>query len=305
MTTLAVSVVVVTYRSRATIDLLLDSIPGAAPGLDVDVLVVDNASPDGTAEHVRRRGDVDVIDSGGNVGYAAGINLGRERAKPGSVLVIVNPDVVMGSGSMTALVRALEEARVGVTIPLIYDAEGRRFPSLRREPTLLTGIGDALFGSHWPGRPRVLSDTVWRGEDYAATHDADWASGAVWAVSHECDAEVGPWDERFFLYSEETEYARRVRHSGWRLRFVPEAEVTHVGGVSGSSTELDALMELNRIDDFRSVNGAFRSLVFWGTVIFKHALRSVKPKNRAVLRILVSRRRSAAVFRGRPTTLST
>lgn len=284
----SVTVIVVTFQNRGTIDALLDSIPAAAPETDWSVVVVDNGSTDGTLDHIRGRESIEIVESGGNYGYAAGINLGLKRARPGSAIAIINPDVRLRPGSLTTLLNALNKPDVGVVVPQICDEHERRFPSLRREPTVLSAFGDALFGSRWQARPKALSDILWRDEDYEYAHNVDWASGAAWILSAECNAATGRWDERFFLYSEETDYARRVRSTGLHIRYVPEAQVSHIGGASGRSMRLDALMELNRFFDFQQGHGRVTSLTFFFAVLLKHVVRSKDGAHRAILRALLS-----------------
>jgi GT2 family glycosyltransferase len=95
----------------------------------------------------------------------------------------------------------------------------------RREPSLSRAIGDAIFGHHLPHRPPWLSETVWDKRVYRDRCSVDWAGGAAAMVSAACDSAVGPWDERFFLYSEEVDHAARVRAAGFRIEYVPTARI--------------------------------------------------------------------------------
>lgn len=294
--TRALTAIVVTYNSKGEIDALLDSIPAAAPGLAVEVIVVDNASTDGTADHLRARGDVTVIESGRNAGYAGAINIGRKHAARGVPLAILNPDLVLHAGALTALVDVLHDPTIGVVVPRLIDSSGSVFPSLRREPTLLRGLGDALFGARLPGRSATWSDTVRELGDYSWAHDVDWASGAAWVVSAACDDAVGGWSERFFLYSEETDYARRVRRVGLRIRFEPTSVARHIGAASGSSPDLCALMEVNRLADYSESHGRLASTAYRAVVALRQALRANQPGARRALHALLSQRLSRELF---------
>jgi GT2 family glycosyltransferase len=132
-------------------------------------------------------------------------------------------------------------------VPAVLDEAGELYPSLRFEPTLLRDFGDALLGSRLSTRPPWLTETDFNTESYQWAHPLDWATGAALLVSAEVASAVGDWSEDFFLYSEETDFFRRVRETGSTVWFEPEARVTHVGEASGSSPELDALRAVNRV----------------------------------------------------------
>jgi GT2 family glycosyltransferase len=129
----------------------------------------------------------------------------------------------------------------------------------------------------------------------------DWGTGAVLVVAADVDAAIGAWDdERFFLYSEETDYSRRIREAGWTVRYVPEATVMHRGGGSGTGPALTALNEVNRVRYYRKYHGRLSTALFRAAVILGELLRLRRPANRAALRALLSQRRWAALPGGRP-----
>ena len=283
-------VVIVTYNSAADLPQLLDSIPSAAPGLTPRVLVVDNGSSDDTLAVARARPGITVVESGGNVGFSGGINVGRRHAGSFDALAIVNPDSSLGPGCLRVLVDALSDRSVGIAAPTIREVDGALFHSLRRAPTVLGALGESLLGAHLPNRPAALTDTYRRATDYDHEHDVAWVSGAMVVIAATCDAAVGDWDERYFLYSEETDYARRARARGFRIRFVPAAEVVHVGGGSGSSSALMALMAVNRIREFEIDHGRLETTAFRAAVALGHLLRSGDPAHRLAFRHVISRR---------------
>lgn len=292
-----VAVVVVTHNNERDIARLLDSVPHAAPGLDVVTLVVDNGSTDGTRV-LASRPDVTLIETGSNLGFAGGINVARRSLPDGiDALAILNPDLVLGQGSLTRLAQALSERDVGVCVPTIFNPDGSVYQSLHREPTVMRAVGEAAFGSHWRTRPAMLSDTVRSDAAYVTGGTVDWASGACWMVASDCDREVGPWDESFFLYSEEVDYARRVRSTGFAIEFVPGAAVKHVGGGSGGPSDLGALMAVNRVRDYERHHGHAASVAFRAAVELHYVLRSVRHGDRRAL-AAVARRSSWASLPG-------
>lgn len=295
------TLIVVSYNSADDLPGLLDTLPDAAPGMRVRVLVVDNDSADDVAAVTAGRAGVELIRAGGNLGYAGGINVGRRHVGRTRAVAVLNPDLRLGPGSLTCLVEAACRPGVGAAVPRFVDGgTAETFTSLRREPTILRLLGDTLFGRRWPGRPAWLSEIVWNGRRYERPGPVDWGTGAVLVMAAEVDAAVGPWDDvRFFLYSEETDYSRRIRMAGSTVQYVPEARVMHRGGGSGTGTQQTALTEVNRVRYYRKYHGPLASAVFRSVMIVNELLRSRRPENRAALRALLWRRRWATLPGGR------
>jgi GT2 family glycosyltransferase len=266
------SVVVVTHDSARHIEALLGSLAAAAPGLELHVVVVDNASRDDTVARVRATG-VDCVALPDNRGYAAGINAGRARVDRRVPILVLNADLSLRPHSITRLLETMQDPGVGVAVPALFDRDGRRARSLRREPTLLRALGDAMFGSHWRQRPPWFGEIVWDDAEYEHSHDVDWATGAAVLVSAECDDRVGAWDERYFLYSEEVDYCARVRDADLRVRYAPDAGIDHAEGGSGRSPALTALLAVNRVQYYASRHRRRASRAFRWVVIFHELLR--------------------------------
>jgi GT2 family glycosyltransferase len=281
------AVVIVAYNSGDCIAGLLESLPAAAPGLTLRTVVVDNGSSDDTVRVVSNNPGVTLVEAGTNLGYAGGINAGRRAAGGYSALLVLNPDVVLEKDSVTRMHAALSDPAVGIVVPALIDAEGRRFRSLRREPTLSRAIGEGLLGDHMGGRPGWLSEMVREEEAYRIPHSVDWATGAVFLISAACDRSVGDWDERFFLYSEETDYAARARAQGFQVEYLPAARAHHSGGGSGQSSTLTALLAVNRIRYMEKHGGQARA--FRAAVILGELARSRESVHRIALRYLLRR----------------
>ncbi len=239
-----VAVIVVTHNSAHVVGQLLDSIPAALAGVSADVVIVDSGSTDETLDLLASRGEGKVVASR-NVGYAGGINIGVRHAEPAEAILVLNPDVILDPGSIPPLLAALRLPGVGIAAPQMRSADGSLFYSLRREPTMLRAAG-----LNWTGIP-LLTEKVTNPSVYSSGCDADWATGAVLLVSRECHRALGGWDESFFLYSEETQLCLEARSRGWRTRYVPEAGVTHLGGQSGTSKVIHAMMVVNRVRLYR------------------------------------------------------
>jgi GT2 family glycosyltransferase len=285
-----VAVVIVTYNSAADIDRLIESLRREARHSSVRVIVADNHSVDGTLEIVARHPDVIAFRTSGNIGYAAGINAAREHVGTAATILVLNPDLVVEPGAIRTLLDRVEYSAAGVVVPRILEDAGATYESLRREPTLSRAIGDALFGSRLPARPGWLSEMVYGRAAYRGAHTAEWATGAALLIRRDVADLVGGWDERFFLYSEEVDYFRRVRDAGEVVWFDPEAVVRHSQGGSGTSPALMALMAVNRVRYVEKGHGAAYAGAYRLAVILHELLRSAQPDHRLSLRFLVRRK---------------
>jgi GT2 family glycosyltransferase len=220
-----VSVSIVTHRSRACIDTCLAGV--AAQGAVVrEVLVVDSASDDGTAEHLRLQPRVAFCALERNVGYAAGHNLNFARAR-GRFFLVLNPDVVLAPGHLDVLVGALErDRRVGAAVGrLLAPGPERRLDS----------AGIARTRTRFVDRGRSeAADRYGREEDvFGACGAAALYRSAV--LRGVCRGDEAPFAERFFMYYEDVDLAWRLRRAGFRTRYVPTAEAVHLRGGSGAS----------------------------------------------------------------------
>lgn len=272
-----VVIVCVSYNSASVIEPFLTALPAALHGVPSSaVVVVDNGSSDGTVEIVRRLAPwVAVVQAPGNVGYAAGINLAlRERLGRRGVYVL-NPDAVPSPGSVAELLGVTErDARVGVVVPRVLSPEGALKFSLRREPTLLRAAGETILGGHRAARFSLLGDQLRDPSQYVEGASADWATGAALFFSRAAVDAVGEWDERFFLYSEETDYVLRARDAGYRLHLATRASVVHPGGAMESSPELWALVAANRQRLYRKRHALVPSVLYWLVLLLNEAARA-------------------------------
>ncbi len=294
------SILVVAFHSRDDLRTLLASVPAACAGIDWHLTLVNNAVDDPLDEFVGIDPRVSVVEAGDNLGYSGALNVGLRAAPAAEWTLFLNPDLTLTAGAAAELRRALH-AGAGAAVPLVLGPTGEREDSVRREPSLHAAVGEALFGDHWPSRPVWLSETVRDPAAYAVPHAIDWATGAALAVRAEVIAAVGAWDAaRFFMYSEETDYARRIRALGHRISFTPTAVVRHRGGGSGSSARLDALLEVNKVVYYRKWHRFPPSLLFACVQLVRNLVRPHRAGSRLAVRAMFSRqvRRSLPGGRG-------
>ncbi len=220
---LDVSIIIVSFNARTHLLRCLQSLHDAPPTRPHEIIVVDNASTDGSAEAARRWPGVRVIESGTNLGFAGGNNAGI-RASAGSCLLLLNSDTIVPAGAVDTLLAALErDPSVAVAGPRLVDAGGRAELSVGR----MVGPWNEL-------RQKLLMPA--RAEELARReHFPDWVSGACLLVRR-ADAEaVGLLDERFFMYLEDVDFCAAIRARGRRVLFTPSVEITHVRGGSRAS----------------------------------------------------------------------
>jgi len=290
---LDVVIIVVSYRSVRDLPRLIASVAPSAADLTWHLIVVDNAGED-LGSQLAPDHRVTVFDAGANLGYSGGINVGLTHMPPARWVVFLNPDLVLQPNALSRLVAVPDQ--VAASVPRILDAHGVCQSSLRREPTLLRALGDAAFGAAWPGRPAWLSETVRHDRQYRTKHTVDWATGAALAVRSDVISAVGEWDEAtFFMYSEETDYARRIRTIGGVLLYVPDAVVEHHGGGSGVSPQLDALQEVNRVRYFAKWHAPLATASFTAVTLLRNVVRPHRPGARAATAALLSARVRASL----------
>lgn len=286
-----VAVIMVTYNSGAHLDMAIESLRRESEDQSLRVIVVDNASSDDTVERCRGNADVITIDTGANLGYAGGINVGRREIGTARSILVINPDLVVEPGALRYLRQRLLHSGVGVAVPRLLDEDGSTYPSIRREPTLLGAVGDAMVGDSLRSRPRQLSEIEWEPRSYRYPHEIDWATGAAMLIDAELASRIGDWNERYFLYSEETEFLRRVRELGYAVWFEPRATMQHRRGGSGGSNRQEALPAVNKVRYVEEREGRLRAVPFRAAITLNSVLRLHQPRHRAALSYLVSRPR--------------
>jgi N-acetylglucosaminyl-diphospho-decaprenol L-rhamnosyltransferase len=210
--------------------------PGHRAGLDVEIVVVDNNSSDGSPEMVRTEfPQVRLIANDENRGFTAANNQGL-LASHGRFLLLINPDTEVVGDALAVMVRYMEaHPRVGVLGPQLLYPDGSLQPSRRRFPTFATALVESTVVQEWWRDNRVLRH-YYMADSPAGEGDqvqqVDWLVGACLLVRREAYEQVGALDEGFFMYSEELDWCRRIKEAGWEIVYFPEAKVVHHEGKS-------------------------------------------------------------------------
>lgn len=222
------SIVILDYKSKGLVRQCVKTIKLFAPRCDFEIIVVDNASEQGTAAMVRREfPEVTMIESPRNLGYAAGNNLGLARAK-GRYVLILNPDITVRPGAIEAMIAYMERhPDIGILGPRLMHPDGSVDESCYRFPEPMIPVYRRTpLGKSSAGR-RALGRYLMADHDHRANADVDWLLGAVLMVRREALAKVGPLDERYFLYFEDTDWCRRFWAAGYRVVYLAEVEMVH------------------------------------------------------------------------------
>jgi N-acetylglucosaminyl-diphospho-decaprenol L-rhamnosyltransferase len=222
---------------------------GAGDARPAQVVVVDNASHDGSADALAaafaEEPAVRVVWTGANLGYARGANRGIAVTRT-PVVAVLNPDTVLQPGAAAAVLRCLEsDEHIGAVGPRILEVTGEVYPSARTVPSFADAAGHGLLYFVWRGNTftRRYRQTD---ADPTVARDVDWVSGsALWLRRAALD-DVGGWDERYFMYLEDVDLGWRLGRRGWRVVYDPEGAVVHVGGTSTSRRPYRMALEHHR-----------------------------------------------------------
>ena len=230
---LSLSVIVVSFNVRELLVHCLESLTSDLAGLAAEVVVADNASIDGTVDAVRQRFPrVRVLENDRNLGFGAANNQAL-KITSGQAVLFLNPDTEMRPGAASTLVRHMtEHPDVGVVGPRLHYPNGIIQSSRRSFPTPLTGLIESTIVQRWFPKTGLLRRYYRDGNSDDQTQDVDWLVGACLLARRETIDRVGGFDERFFMYSEELDWCYRVREDGWRIVYLPDAEVIHHEGRS-------------------------------------------------------------------------
>jgi hypothetical protein len=270
---LALSIIIVSWNVKEDLADCIRSIEENPPCGEFEVIVVDNASTDGTAGAIGTDfPSVTLIANDENSGFAAANNAGTEKSQ-GTYVLLLNPDTIVHPGSLDALIKFMDDNHdVGACGPKLLNSDGTTQPSARRFPTL-RGI------LHYYTILRVVP--IFRSE-YRKWHmrdfkhdkqmDVDQVMGAALMARRSIVEDIGRMDETFFMYYEEVDLCYRIKQAGWRIVFTPDAVITHRGGRSTDQIPVDRrMMALRSVLTFiRKHRGKRTASLF--NIIFKPAV---------------------------------
>jgi len=220
------TVVVVTHEGRELALRTLRTARECTGPASVQWIVVDSGSTDGTADAIEQVFPDLQVDRRENIGFAAANNVALASAR-GRWVLLLNPDMTIASGTLSQLVEALDaQPALGAASVIQQWPDGTAQATIRRDPSVARQFGEALLLGRFAGEEEG------RLERYEREQTADWLVGGFLVVRREVIDAVGGLDERFFLFSEEADWCRRIRAGGWQVRHLPVMRVTHHTGRS-------------------------------------------------------------------------
>ena len=257
--------VVVNYEAGALLLACVESLFADTSAGTPEIVVVDNGSRDGSVAALRRaHPDVQLVEPGENLGYAAAANRGT-LATTAPVVAVCNPDLEVVPGLAAAMLARLDaEPDLAAVGPALLNADGSQYPSARAHVASIDAVGHATLGRVWPNNPftrryRQL-DADWR-----VRRDVDWVSGAIVFLRRAAVDSVGGWDERYFMYMEDVDLCWRLRRLGWRVAYDPSGTARHVQGASTATRPYRMIVEHHR-SAFRFAERRWQGINRWKLV---------------------------------------
>lgn len=242
-----ISIVIVTWNTKKIACECLDSLRQCQRDTAMEVIVVDNASSDGTPEAIAEQyPEVKLIRNESNMGFARANNVGI-RASSGRYVCLINSDVIVSDGCLQAMVRYMDQRRdVGVLGPRMRLADGTTGDSCMRFPTVGNWFCRALALDTLFKRWGLFGGFLMREFRYDRIQDVDVLTGWFWMVRRQALDRAGLLDERFFMYGEDIEWCKRFHEAGWKVVFYPDAEATHYCGASAANAPVRFYVEMQR-----------------------------------------------------------
>ncbi len=260
-----ISVSIVSYNTRDLLRACLRSLEERRGEIEFEVFVVDNGSRDGSVQMVRDEfPDVEIIESGGNIGYGRANNLALARAR-GDYFWILNSDTEIWPGTMARMAQFLaENPACGAVASRLILPDGSTQPSCARDPNLLDYAWEQTYFAQLPVLKHFCGGYTYGGDFYDATQPIAQAAGASILARTEVLREIGGFDERYFMYFEDTDLCVRLRGAGWSLFYLHDAPITHQLGASSegewrSRARMVSALNASRYLFFRAHHGALQA----------------------------------------------
>ncbi len=240
------SICIVSYDCREKLRGCLESIRANRPPVEHEVIVVDNASIDGTVEMLKKDFYwVRVLANGENRGFSVACNQAVKESS-GKVLMLLNPDAEVPHGTFDALLRFVQERPwIGAVGPKLADANGRPENSCREFPTLMNALWDMTGLSRAFSSSKVFGHFAMTWWDHAEPRAVDWLSGAALMCTRAAWQKVGPLDEDFFLAAADLDWQKRLEQAGLDRWYLPSVKIIHHAGRSWGGDEADEIVSLH------------------------------------------------------------
>jgi hypothetical protein len=294
-----VSVIIVSWNAKEYLLHCLESVYQQIPMLNGEIIVLDNASSDGSVEAVRKRfPDVRIIENRSNTGFARANNIGIENSN-GRYLFFINSDIILRPECTSRLISYMDEhPTVGILGPKILNPDLTLQRSFRPFPT----IWNSFLRASAIDTIRPLSSltaTGLRAIKIGAGQEADILSGCFWVVRRAALADVGLLDEQFFMYAEDKDWCTRFWKAGWKVVYLNSAEAIHFGGASSDREPVRFYVEQHRANLYywKKHHGNFGQIMILAIMLLYQGIRIAtgafvycfRPSRRPSIRLAMQR----------------
>lgn len=271
------AIVVVSTNEAHWLEPCLRTALDHAGPIDVDVVVADNASTDGTRELVEREFPQARVVTCENRGFSHANNRALMTCDA-RYLLLLNPDTEVREGTFAGLVAAMDaQPDIGFVSVRQVLPDGTLYPTIRRFPSPLRALGEAFGAERLKLGGARLGERELDPAPYERETDVDWATGAFMLLRREAIEGAGLLDERFFMSSEETDLAFRVKAAGWRVVHMPSMTIMHHAGKRGTNPRMDAQYAFARGLFARKHLSPLPRTAYLGALGLRYALRAVIP----------------------------
>jgi GT2 family glycosyltransferase len=294
-----ISIIIVTWNGKNIVAQCLDSLKQYAHKPATEVIVVDNASTDGTLEMIREQYlYVTLIANSANLGFAKANNIGIERSR-GQYVCLVNSDVVVPEECIEKAINYMERnPAIGMLGPKMRLPDGTIGQSCMGFPTVWNWFCRALALDNLSMGRRIFGGFLRTDFQYDQVEDVDVLTGWFWIVTREALNQVGPLDGRYFMYGEDIDWCKRFHQAGWRVVFYPDAEAIHHTAASSKLAPVRFHIEMHRanMQYFEKYHDWLDRAGFWLVTLLHEAIRVV---GYSVTYLLRKSRRAEAGFKVR------
>jgi|SRR3990172_3060121 len=273
------SIIIVNWNGGETFLRCLRSVVQGATSCHTEIIVVDNASTDGSPDAVEREfPEITLIRNRTNEGFAKANNIGIRRST-GRYVALINPDVIVTPGSLDRMLTFMtRHPSIGVLGPQVLNEDSTLQLSCREFPNLWNSFCRALALDTMFPSWRLLGGYLMTYWSHDTTRRVDVLSGCFWLIRQQALDTVGLLDEDFFMYSEDVDFCKRVWRAGWEVVYWPHVKVVHYGGICSSHFPVHfnvAMLQAGR-QYWRKHHGRVARICFWAISLLHQARRTIQ-----------------------------
>ncbi len=264
------TVVLVSYNTRNLLSPCLQALQAALQcSGPAKIIVIDNASADGSAEHLAsQHPEVQLIRSQTNLGFGRANNLALPYLNTPYLLLLNTDAFVTPNALSSTLAYMASHPRCGILGAKLTSRDGSLQPSCRYFPTPLNSFLERTGLGRWMPGVQAVDDMQW---DHATPRDCDWVPGCFYLVRREVVEAVGLFDPRYFLYFEEVDHCQAAKRAGWQVSYFPDTTVVHLGGesakslgsISAAGRQIETLQIESALLYFRKNHGLGGAVLHW------------------------------------------